>query len=937
MTTQTTVLCDHVQERLAESGTQALAADPAARGHVDGCEECRAVLFALQELDATLATLPQMVPSAEVLAEIGARVAAEGPAASAPAPRTTAAPEASAAPASRRGEPRGARLAERFRRLLGGGGARAWVFALATLVVAGLAGVFATQRLGAGDSAAEAPPANQVAQGPGRDGVRLAELEEAEEMTREEGGGEGRFWNDEEDERSGDGANAGYRGGRGLAFSQQAGAPPTPTSGTTSVAPPTWSTTDPYAASAGDSGLVGAYGATTGGATQRAPLGDLLPESPHPGGVEDANHWGTLAANDDDLADEARTSTRTVYERWPEPEPSPSASPAPPQMVSPVSELSERTDAPARPAASTPRERRLVVEGEPASVTEQELGRDTSDDGTVAGDHRVQDGEFEARLTTAPPDVPAARQLLAARARTEGLTFVEPAGYWANTYVPGDPVLRDLQRRLGGTPEAPGVSAAAPETALALAERARTYDQPFDLPGDSAIAVYLSSDRAAAQGETRALVQVGIQGSRRETGRRPAMNLSVVLDLSDGADPGDRASIDALLGALSEAHEVGDRFSLVVAGQPGGALIAPGRFGYGEVLVAREALWGEGEAASGAPLALDEAFGVAAELVAASDDPDAVLGSSLVLLVTPGTLDDEAEALGRLAHRAAVAGVPTSVVGVGDGVSLAELDGVALAGQGTRRLLRSEDDAARVASEELAAASRIVARAVRLRIRLAPGVRLVDVLGSYRLDAGSAERVREAENAIDQRLARSLGIEADRGEDEDGIQIVIPAFYAEDTHVILLDVVTEGAGPLAEVSVRYKDLVHLRNGVARASLDLERGERAPGPLQRNVLKNLLAFELSRALADAGTLLWSGDGAAAAARLDGFVGVVQGLRAEVPGFDADPEILADLELLSGYLAAIEGAGGTVAPTTIADSLLYASRRKLITPNDLGGNP
>ena len=37
---------------------------------------------------------------------------------------------------------------------------------------------------------------------------------------------------------------------------------------------------------------------------------------------------------------------------------------------------------------------------------------------------------------------------------------------------------------------------------------------------------------------------------------------------------------------------------------------------------------------------------------------------------------------------------------------------------------------------ELSAAARVIARAVRLRIRLAPGVRLVDVVGSERLDAG---------------------------------------------------------------------------------------------------------------------------------------------------------------------------------------------------------
>ena len=114
---------------------------------------------------------------------------------------------------------------------------------------------------------------------------------------------------------------------------------------------------------------------------------------------------------------------------------------------------------------------------------------------------------------------------------------------------------------------------------------------------------------------------------------------------------------------------------------------------------------------------------------------------------------------------------------------------------------------------------------LRLRIRLAPGVQLVDVLGSARLDDIRAERVREAEVAIDRRLARNLGIAADRGEDEEGIQIVIPNFYAGDDHVILLDLVAEGPGPLAEVTLRYKDVINQQNAVARASLQPCRRER----------------------------------------------------------------------------------------------------------------
>ena len=63
------------------------------------------------------------------------------------------------------------------------------------------------------------------------------------------------------------------------------------------------------------------------------------------------------------------------------------------------------------------------------------------------------------------------------------------------------------------------------------------------------------------------------------------------------------------------------------------------------------------------------------------------------------------------------------------------------------------------------------------------------MLGSERLDNLAATRVKAAERSLDVRISKNLGIQQDRGDDEEGIQIVIPAFHAGDSHVILLDVV----------------------------------------------------------------------------------------------------------------------------------------------------
>lgn len=526
-------------------------------------------------------------------------------------------------------------------------------------------------------------------------------------------------------------------------------------------------------------------------------------------------------------------------------------------------------------------------------------------------------------------DVERARTFLAERENFSAVTYQEPRGYWLNTYVPGDPVLRELQRRLTASADN-----SQWQTGLTLASSAETYAQPFDSPTGSALAVYLHGDQTGVQQPTRMLVQVGIQATDRRTGRRPAMNIGVVLDLSGPVRSDDKDSIQALLETLSDLADVGDQFSLVVAGQPGGIVIEPGDFGYGQVTVATEQLFSdEGLVDLGEPhlnLSVVEAYRTATMMVGAIDDPTAPLGSSLVLLVTTRSLAGLERDLQVLAHDNAVAGIPTSVVGVGNAIDLGQLDAIALAGQGNRRLLGSANEAEGVVEAELTAASRVVARAVRLRIRLAPGVELIDVLGSYRLDEDAAERVREAEQSIDQRLSRNLGIQADRGEDEDGIQIVIPAFYAGVSHVVLLDVVVPGAGPVADVTIRYKDLVQLENGVARDHFSLDREENNPGPLERNVLKNLLAYELSETLRRAGLLVAEGHAGTAQSEIEDFLSVLRGLQEEVQDFHTDPELFADIEMLSRYLLAFDPY--TEPPNDLADSLLYASYLKLLPPPD-----
>jgi len=522
-----------------------------------------------------------------------------------------------------------------------------------------------------------------------------------------------------------------------------------------------------------------------------------------------------------------------------------------------------------------------------------------------------------------------AQRFLAEQERLAGLTPQSATGYWANTYVPGDPAIRLLEARLQRWDRSI-LTASLGDARLEGA--ARQNWQPFDIPGNAALAAYLHADKRSVDGRTRLRVQIGLQASEKRSGLRPDMNVGVVLDLRRPLDDATGTKLRALVNALTKARQPGDRFSITVAGHPGGLLVAPEDFRHGPIQVAMQSLFTRSPDSRAPAMDLLAAMDAATDNVRQGDDTSAPLGASLVLLVSTAPIAEQRRALESMAHENAVAGIGLSVVAVGGGADLTAIDHLVLLGQGHRRVLAAADDAVKLVDRELHAASRAVARAVRLRIRLAPGVELIDVLGPENLSEPAAQRVREAEQSIDRRMARNIGIRADRGDDEEGIQIVIPSFFAGDSHAVLLDVVVPGPGPVADVSVRYKDLVYRRNGVARARLAIQDGHSSPGPLERNVLKNQLAHELARAATTAGAQLSAGNRGGAINTLSAARDLIAGMREEIPGWDNDNELRADEALLAQYMTVLGPRFAGQQQNHLADSLRYLAYRRLISPHD-----
>jgi hypothetical protein len=450
--------------------------------------------------------------------------------------------------------------------------------------------------------------------------------------------------------------------------------------------------------------------------------------------------------------------------------------------------------------------------------------------------------------------------------------------------------------------------------------------QPFDPPGRAALALYVFASERGITSARRMLLQVGLSATPRFSGRRPPLNVSIVVDAREPLGEAANGEVRALLAAFADARDPSDHLTLTAAGPGGGLWVAADTFRHGPLSVALQRLQ---SARSGASVSLPDALQSALQNLRGAEDPDAPLGSSVAIVIATTALGAPLAQLEAIAQASAIAGVPVSVFGASPDANAQELSRLALAGQGSLRMLGAAQDAAQAVDRELSAVARVIARAVRLRIRLAAGVRLVSVVGSHPLDEVHAERVREAENSIDQRLRQNLGVQQDRGEDEAGVQIVIPSFYAGDSHALLLDVVAEGPGLIADVSVRYKDLVQLANGSASESLWLPNLELARGALQRNVLKNLVAHEIASRLRSAGdALARNADSAPARRELDQALALLDSLHSAVPELRGDRELESDRSLTADYLTLLAHVEPADARSFAVDSLHLAALLKML---------
>ena len=146
-----------------------------------------------------------------------------------------------------------------------------------------------------------------------------------------------------------------------------------------------------------------------------------------------------------------------------------------------------------------------------------------------------------------------------------------------------------------------------------------------------------------------------------------------------------------------------------------------------------------------------------------------------------------------------------------------------------------------------------------------------------------------------------------------------------------MDVVATNAASIADVSLKYKDLIHLKNSHTQRQISLNKQQKKVGPLQLNVIKNVLAQHFSKMVQLASSLLKYNKREEAVELLTNLLYLYQSLQIQYPNWKVDDEINNDINLIQKYLKLLKSLSvqDNQQISYIVNSLQYISWRKTIS--------
>jgi len=220
------------------------------------------------------------------------------------------------------------------------------------------------------------------------------------------------------------------------------------------------------------------------------------------------------------------------------------------------------------------------------------------------------------------------------------------------------------------------------------------------------------------------------------------------------------------------------------------------------------------------------------------------------------------------------------------------------------------------------ATKKLIARSLSLQINLAAGVQLFSIIGSHPLNDAprnnsqrhslqnqqnqqNQQNTKKQTNAS-RKVARTELAAQKTGDSspKSEIKIIIPKYFAGDSHVVLLDVLVESPGQIAEVSLYYKDLLFHRTALNQANLTLSHELIIPEKLQDNVSKNLLALEISQTLKLSSKLLQNENRQMALNNIVSLNNRLAKFRNATLKWRKDKELMKDEVMLSNFVTAFK---------------------------------
>ncbi len=477
-------------------------------------------------------------------------------------------------------------------------------------------------------------------------------------------------------------------------------------------------------------------------------------------------------------------------------------------------------------------------------------------------------------------------------------TAIDPNGRFVTTYRPGGGHLAAFES---------AVSAGLLPTAEreVVSDVGARYLTPMDPPKEGALAFRSDFERGkAAPGGGPMHVRLTLRSTDAAAKERPHLSVVVVLDVSGSMRGQLIQSARTAASALVDKLDSGDDFSLVTFSTDAKVLIPIGRIGKDREAVKKTI----SEIHEGGGTNIGEGLRLGYEQVNDKKVPsDAV---RVVMLLSDGRANGgitDRRQLSKLALDAFQSGIQTSSFGLGTDYDGPLMSQIANDGAGGYYYLRDGSQIAPALGTELDKRLDPVATALEVRVRLKPGVELLNVYGSRRLSEGEAQRVRTIEVAEDKQEEKRHGIKANRQEDvQGGMRFFIPAFARNDTHSILLKLrVPEGVGEkdVAMVELKYKDRIAKKNVADEIPVKLEYADSdvaSARTIDPQVARTVQGFLAGESLMKAAQLVAQGQAAQAVDLLGEREGLLHYAAAELgePLFVEDAKRLARLRIHAG---------------------------------------